>query len=75
MPRRSNGEWVPPHPVARVVHVGRIATGKITENYAPSGRFTAGRDAASECASKVASLTPERWTYVARASADIQRGA
>ena len=33
MPKGPRGEWRPPDPVARAVHIGRIATGEIEETF------------------------------------------
>lgn len=41
MARGPRGEWRPPDPVARAVHIGRIATGEIEETFEPPRRAAA----------------------------------
>ena len=58
------GEWRPSDPIACAVHVGRIATGKIEETFAPPERSEEERGRARARASKAgkasrASQTPE----------------
>ena len=74
MPRVPKGEWRPADPVARAVHIGKLATGRIEETTeAPRGPETdhaaASRRAdigGKACAAK---LTPERRREIARAGA------
>lgn len=50
MPRGPNGEWRPAEPIARAVHIARIATGQIEETFQKpsSGDPTAHQAAASK---------------------------
>lgn len=80
MPKGPRGEWRPPDPVARAIHIGRIATGEIAETFDPPERSAVDRAAASERASKggkarAASQTPERRREVAKAAASARWGA
>lgn len=77
MPRGPNGEWRPADPVARAVHIGRLATGQIEETTGPPPRSDADREAASERASRAgkasaASRTPEERSALGKAGASAR---
>lgn len=74
MPRGPKGEWRPADPVARAVHVAKIATGQIEETYEPPRDPKADHAAASRRASiggkaRAAKLTPERRQEIAKSGA------
>lgn len=78
MARGPNGEWRPADPVARAVHIGRIATGQIEETFDPPPREATPE--ASERARKAgkasaASRTPEERRAQAKAAATARWGA
>jgi len=70
MPRGPNGEWRLADPVARAVHVMKIATGKIEETYEPPRRPAADSRRASQGGkARAAKLTPEHRREIAKAGA------
>ncbi len=63
MPRGPKGEWRPADPVARAVHIGKLATGQIEERFKPPRRPDPAADSrrASEGGkARSAKLSPER---------------
>ena len=63
MPRGPNGEWRPPDPVARAVHIGKLVTGQIEETFEPPRRADPSADsqrASQGGKARAAKLTPER---------------
>ena len=75
MPRGPNGEWRPADPIARAVHVAKIATGQIEETYErPRRRDPAGdsRRASVGGKARAARLTPERRSEIAKSGADAR---
>ena len=79
MPRGPNGEWRPAEPIARAVHVARIATGQIEETFEPPQRH-AGSDETRDRAvragkARAASQSPEERSELAKAAAKTRWGA
>ena len=70
--RGPNGEWRPADPVARAVHIGKIATGEIAETYEPpagrrkppsaaGGRARAAQMTAEERSASAKRASDARW--------------
>lgn len=79
MPRGPKGEWRPADPVARAVHIGKLATGQIEETFEPPRDPKADHAAASRRASlggkaRAEKLTPERRQEIARSGAAARAG-
>ena len=79
MPRGPKGEWRPADPIARAVHVMKIATGQIEETFEPPRDPKADHAAASRRASlggkaRAAKLTPERRREIAKSGATARAG-
>ncbi len=73
MPHGPKGEWRPADPVARAVHIGRLATGQLEETTEAPRRET-DHAAASRRASKAGkasadSRTPEQRRELAKSAA------
>ena len=75
MARGPRGEWRPPDPVARAVHIGRIATGEIAETLDPPKRSAASDRASKAAKARAASQTPERRREAAKVAASARWGA
>ena len=74
MPKGPKGEWRPADPVARAVHIGKLATGQIEETHEAPRDPNADHAAASRRASKAgkaraAKLSPERRREIAKSGA------
>ena len=75
MPRGPNGEWRPPDPVARAVHIGKLATGQIEETFEPPRQddpAAASRRASNAAKASAASRTPEERRALAKSGADAR---
>ena len=78
MPKGPNGEWRPADPVARAVHVMKIATGQIAETYAPPPRPNPAADsrrASLGGKARAAALSPARRREIAAAGSAAARGS
>ena len=66
MPRGPKGEWRPADPVARAVHVMKIATGQIEETFEPPRNPKADHAADSRRASKAGKASAASRTQAER---------
>ena len=78
MPKGPRGQWRPADPVARAVHIGRLATGQVEET-TEAPRRDVDHAAASRRASKAGkasadSRTPEQRRALAKAGAEARWG-
>ncbi len=72
MPRGPKGEWRPADPVARAVHIGKLATGQIEETFEPPRRPDPAGDsrrASQGGKARAEKLTPERRREIAKSGA------
>ena len=70
MPKGPNGERRPRDPIARAVHVMRIATGQIEEELPSEGQRRGGLKGG---AARAEALSPERRSEIARMGAKARK--